>query len=121
MNAQEQEKVEKQKADEIPEQTPVQPQPPAVQYQPSYYPPPKQPFDFTQFASIRFIIVGIGLGLIIMSIGAVICNVSAISEEPDDRTDAYYDAVGFYKIGAIVYNLWSSYNFHSTVLGSDSE
>lgn len=74
----------------------------AQQPQPAYY-PPGQPVDIFSKKMIALFIV---IGLILMFVGAIICNASRITDK-DDAADAdkVYGALGVYKAGTIVYNV----------------
>lgn len=74
----------------------------AQQPQPAYY-PPKQSVDIFSKKMVALFIV---IGLILMFVGAIVCNASKITDKDDAQdVDKVYGALGTYKAGTIVYNV----------------
>ena len=88
----------------------MQPQPtqqqapvPTPQAQQPMYSPPRQPVDLFSKKMVALFIV---IGLILMFVGAIVCNASKITDKDDAADlDKQYDALGIYKAGTIIYNV----------------
>ena len=90
-----------------------QPQP---QYQPEYQPqvsaqqpayiPPRQPIDIGGIFSKKIVALFIVIGLILMFVGAIVCNASKITDKDDiGDLDKQCGALATYKAGTIIYNV----------------
>lgn len=80
----------------------VQPQFQPQEQQPAYF-PSRQPVELFSKKMVALFIV---IGLILMFVGAIVCNASKITDKDDAADqDKIYDAKAVYKAGTIVYNV----------------